>query len=76
MPEIPARGVSTNGNSQRDDTSGDTRQTDIAKRKEDSNRETTTRSTAKQNDNSVLPGVRTVSSPPGEPYNDPEYGRS
>jgi hypothetical protein len=71
MPETPARGSNKHG-----DRAGDTRQRDDAKRKQDSNRETTTRSTAKSDDKGVIPGVRTVSSPPGEPYNDPEYGRS
>lgn len=71
MPEIPAR-----GHKERDDTVGDTRQTNDAERKQDSNRETTTGSPSKRDKNQVLLGVRTVSSPPGEPYNDPEYGRS
>jgi len=71
MPEIPARGSETRG-----DHVGDTRQTNDAKRKQDSNRDTTTGSAEKSSEKSVLPGVRTVSSPPGEPYNDPEYGRS
>ena len=71
MPEITARG-------DRNDASGsaDARQPDTKQRTVDSSRETTNRSSAKRNTNNVLPGVRTVSSPPGEPYNDPEYGRT
>jgi len=71
MPEIPAR-----GSDRKKDQPGDTRRVDDPKRSEDSNRETAVRSTAKPNSKAVIPGVRTVSSPPGEPYNDPEYGRS
>lgn len=66
MPEIMARGGEQQQSSDPESTPD---------KKRNSNREAK-KETVSERETSVLPGVRSLSTPPGEPYNDSEYGRS
>jgi len=64
MPETTAR-----GDGRRDGS-------DEAKQSEDQDPKQRKPESQPPREKAVIPGVRSLSTPPGEPYNDPEYGRS